>query len=86
VIWLYTLLVFLMGVGVDVAFIWWARSTQKLRFWHVVASATFIQVFSNLGLLFIVSEPMMLVANAAGHAVGSGLGVAIAMRSQDAEL
>lgn len=74
------LLVFAAGVATDLAFVWWTRATQSLQFWGVVASSALIQLFAMAALLVVVREPTLVVANVAGHAVGSGAGVAIARR------
>ncbi len=77
------LAVFAMGCAVDVAFVWWSRCTQRLDFWGVVAAAALIQIFGLGGLLIVVSDPTLLIANVAGHAVGSGIGITMASRAKE---
>jgi cyanate permease len=71
-----------LGAAVDVAFVWWARCTQRLDLWGTVTAAAAIQICGIVGLLFIVNDPTLLVANVAGHAVGSGIGIAMARRAK----
>lgn len=71
-----------LGVAVDLSFVWWSRSTQKLDMWGAVFAAALIQIFGVVGLLIVVNDPTMIAANVAGHAVGSGLGVRLAQENK----
>lgn len=72
-----------LGAAVDIAFVWWARCTQRLDLWGTVTAAALIQICGIVGLLFIVNDPTLLVANVAGHAVGSGIGIAMASKAKE---
>lgn len=67
--------VFVLGALVDVCYVYWTRATVKGSVYQAALMAALIQVFGVGAILFVVSEPLLLVANVLGHAAGTAIGL-----------
>ncbi len=67
--------VFLLAALVDYFYVHWAKAATTGKTAAAVTCAVLIQLAGVAGLLLVVGTPLLLLANAAGHGLGSYLGM-----------
>lgn len=78
-------LVFALGFIVDLIFVKWAIATTERKVLASMVWAWYIQVFGLVAIKLAVIDDRMIVANALGHALGSGAGVLLAKRRKTSQ-